>query len=54
MDFTQFFNPAAWGSWAPAASDYTGPTGNIGYGTGVGVKWPHPCRPDRAASCFGL
>ena len=85
MDFTQFFNPSAWGSWAPPGLQgflssqsqrspnapvpsgamtpppnppaiagampppnppaYTGPTGNIGYGTGVGATGPIPAAP---------
>lgn len=44
MDFSQFFNPAGWGSWAPGAQGAapSGPTGDIGYGTGVGATGPIP------------
>jgi hypothetical protein len=44
MDWTQFFNPTTWGSWAPgsAASRYSGPAGDIGFGTGVGATGPIP------------
>ena len=55
IDWTQFFNSAPWGSWAPnaakppalpgAPAGYTGPTGNIGYGLGVGAYGPIPAAP---------
>ncbi len=50
IDWTKFFNnsPATWGSWAPnqpAPDAYTGPVGNIGYGTGVGAYGPIPAKP---------
>jgi hypothetical protein len=48
FDFTQFFNPSAWGSFAPrppAPAGYTGPAGDIGYGVGVGATGPIPAAP---------
>jgi hypothetical protein len=48
FDFTQFFNPSSWGSWAPkppAPAGYQGPSGDVGYGTGVGATGPIPAAP---------